>query len=78
MKINVISYLEVVFFPCSNCNKMLLNEQLGIVICGVSGLTPLTPISDQLKRGFLLTISSEYNVKLTSDENQDKYQLWDY
>lgn len=57
---------------------MLLNEQLGIVICGVSGLIPLTPISDQLKRGFLLTISSEYNVKLTSDENQDKYQLGDY
>ena len=47
---NVISYLEVVFFPCNNCNKMLLNEQLGVVICGVSGLTPLTPISDQLKR----------------------------
>ena len=75
---NVISYLEVVFFPCSNCNKMLLNEQLGIIICGVSGLTPLTPISDQLKGGFLLTISSEYNVKLTSDENQDKYLLGDY
>ena len=44
-------------------------------ICDLKQKSALTPVSDQDR---VLSLLYPYNIMQTSNENKEKYKLWDY